>query len=197
MTIAVVIEVCKIGPYGSVMPPREKKAGPSTLTVAKNLNHYRERAGLTMRELAAKMTERGFPLTHTVISQMENGARRIDVDDLSRLAYVLDVSISALLTPTPDNPGEQVGTTANPGDTAQVAIYRLYRLPLETPPWVLDAIDEATGAKWRQRIAGIQTVVAASETFNIEDDVEGAATFAWGSVRKEQKQSEGKLNGAG
>lgn len=57
----------------------------------------RKRRGLTLRDLAEKMQAAGRPMTHNTISEIERGARRVDVDDLVTLAKTLGVSTSHLL----------------------------------------------------------------------------------------------------
>ena len=135
---------------------RSGKRGATTRTVAQNIKYYRGKAGYTTRTLAEELTKLGFPVTHSVISQMENGRRRIDVDDLSWLAYALDTSLLALLLPMAEDEDEVVGTSVIEGDTAGQAVARICQLRERYPEWMGDAIDKATGAYWRRQIQGIR-----------------------------------------
>lgn len=177
---------------GEAEPKKRPKVqvGRTTETVAANITRYRKRAGLTMRGLAEKMSEHGFPMSHTTVSQLENGQRRIDVDDLSRLAYVLDCSESTLLTPHTEDPDEKVGTSANIRDTARMAVYRIYRYSPAEPEWIQVERDKATGAYWNQRLAGIQTAGTLSQVLGFFDEkVDATLSAAYGHVAK--KQAEG------
>ena len=156
------------------------------MTVADNITRYRKGAGYTMRGLAEEMESRGFPMSHSVISQMENGARRIDVDDLSRLAYVLGCSVVSLLTPHNDDPEAKIGTSASEDDTALDAVARLYSPPsLRYPDWVEDSIHTATGAKWKYLQEGIDLVRKIPP--GLADTVEMATTIASGVALSEQR----------
>lgn len=54
--------------------------------------------------LAARMGEVGYPVSRTAISEIENGARRVSVDDLTALAIGLGVNPNALLLPPIESP---------------------------------------------------------------------------------------------
>jgi len=53
---------------------------------------------MTLRDLAARLTEAGHPMAHGTVSEVERGARRIDVDDLAAFATALGVSANDLLS---------------------------------------------------------------------------------------------------
>ena len=63
-------------------------------TVSTNVRQLRETAGLTQKELAARAG-----LGEMAICTIENGKRRINVDDLYILARALDATTRQLLTP--------------------------------------------------------------------------------------------------
>ena len=170
------------------MAPTKPELGPSTKTVAENITRYRKRAGLTLRGVAEELTAHGHPTSHSVISQMENMGRRIDVDDLSRLAYVLDCSVAALLTPHVDDPDEEVGTTAAPDDTARSAVARIYRESPAMPTWIVESVDRVTGAKRRITFAALELVERIATTTGAQD-VETAVTLAYGNVLRQQESS--------
>lgn len=75
----------------------------TSLTVGKNLKRLRAAAGMTTRVLAASLAENGMPMSPSGISEIENGRRGVNVDQLTALAAALDVSPLALLTPIPDD----------------------------------------------------------------------------------------------
>lgn len=72
-------------------------------TVGKNLKRLRTAGGMTTRVLAASLAENGAPMSASGISEIENGRRGVNVDQLTALAAALDVSPLALLTPIPDD----------------------------------------------------------------------------------------------
>ncbi len=59
----------------------------------------RERRGLTRPALSARLAEVGRPLLPTGIAKIEDGTRRVDVDDLVALAIALGVNPTRLLLP--------------------------------------------------------------------------------------------------
>lgn len=65
--------------------------------VAENIK--RLRAGMTYRELSAKMGDAGRPLTVLALRRIEAGERKVDVDDLMAFAVVFGVSPLTLLLP--------------------------------------------------------------------------------------------------
>lgn len=99
--------VSSIALYGSYMEQRQRGNPPGNTNahVAANLKHARQSIGLDLRELAARVRRAGRVISHSAISKIENGERRVDVDDLTVLAYVLETTPAALLTPPEDAPG--------------------------------------------------------------------------------------------
>lgn len=92
--------------YGSYMEQRQRGNPPGNTNahVATNLRRARQSAGLDLRELASRIQRAGRAISHSAISKIENGERRVDVDDLVVFAYVLDTTPAALLTPPDDAP---------------------------------------------------------------------------------------------
>ncbi len=62
---------------------------------------------MTLRDLSARLEELGRPLSHATISEIERGARRVDVDDLTTLAAALGVSPASLLMPPSTMPFDE------------------------------------------------------------------------------------------
>lgn len=74
-------------------------AGPTAQRVAKNIERVRRARGLNQRELSGLLAEYGRPMLTTVVSKIERGDRRVDVDDLIAFALALNVSPLTLLMP--------------------------------------------------------------------------------------------------
>lgn len=84
------------------MATRRVELGTIGETVRANISRLRRDRGLTLRDLADRMAETDRPLAHNSISEIERGARRVDVDDLVALALALEVSPLAILFPVED-----------------------------------------------------------------------------------------------
>ena len=54
-----------------------------------------------LRDVSGRLAAAGRPMAHNTVSEIERGARRVDVDDLMALAAALDVSPIALLSDSP------------------------------------------------------------------------------------------------
>ena len=67
--------------------------------VAENVASWRKARQLQQKDLSARLREIGRPMLPTVISKIERGERRIDIDDLMALSVALDVSPLVLLLP--------------------------------------------------------------------------------------------------
>lgn len=71
--------------------------------VAQNVRRLRARRGMTVRDLSARLGEIGRPVLPSGITKIEQGQRRVDVDDLVALALALGVNPNALLLPNGDH----------------------------------------------------------------------------------------------
>jgi transcriptional regulator with XRE-family HTH domain len=67
--------------------------------VAANIRTLRTRLGISQAELSKRVTESGSRLGEMPIWGIENGKRRINVDDLYVLADALGVTVQHLLAP--------------------------------------------------------------------------------------------------
>lgn len=92
------------------MAKRRVEIGPTGETVRFNVARIRKRQGLTLQEVSDRLRMTDHPLAHNAISEIERGARRVDVDDLVALAVALNCSPLALLLP-PSSPEHVVSIT--------------------------------------------------------------------------------------
>ena len=94
------------------MATRKVELGPTGETVRHNIRRIRDAHGMTLKGLSVELARRQRPLSHTVLSQMETGGRRVDVDDLVAIAAALDTNPNALLFPATRDPGAELLTAA-------------------------------------------------------------------------------------
>lgn len=102
------------------MATRRIELGWAGQVVRHNLPRYRKLRRMTLAELSARLDALARPMSVPTLSAVENGKRRIDVDDLVALALALDVIPTALLMPPADHPDARVEPFpgAPPGATA-------------------------------------------------------------------------------
>lgn len=90
----------------------EKEAGRpvgATGTAArKNIRRIRDARGISAAWLSEQLNDLGRPIPPLGISRIENGQRRIDVDDLMAIAVALGVSPATLLMPLRNDDGSEV-----------------------------------------------------------------------------------------
>lgn len=65
--------------------------------VAENIRHERLSRGMTLKDVETATRAAGRPISVSMVSKIETHARRVDVDDLVVLAWVLGVEPHALL----------------------------------------------------------------------------------------------------
>lgn len=89
-------------------------------TASANVRRLRKSLGLSQTALAERVTEAGAPLGDMAIWGIENGKRRINVDDLYALAEALQATPRELLSPQPESfSGSQVYEVRFDGGTAE------------------------------------------------------------------------------
>lgn len=102
--------------------------------VARNLRDLREQRRYTVRTLSARLGELGHPIAPSGITKIEQGHRRVDVDDLVALALALGVSPNRLLLVPDVSSAEGVqlapGVAASPAEAWRWATGER---PLPTP----------------------------------------------------------------
>lgn len=79
---------------GAIIAPMN--AGLSWPLIGERVKRGRESAGLTQKELAARVG-----LERSMVTKLESGERHIDAVELSRIAEVLDFPVTHFLTPPP------------------------------------------------------------------------------------------------
>ncbi|MFD3946807.1 helix-turn-helix domain-containing protein [Streptomyces sp. NPDC058579] len=80
------------------MPPRPLEIGPAGHAAAQAIERTRTARGYSQRQLAARVTALGRPMTFTVLSRIERTVRRCDIDDLVAIAAALGTVPQAFLT---------------------------------------------------------------------------------------------------
>ncbi|MGX1560916.1 helix-turn-helix domain-containing protein [Streptomyces sp. NPDC055506] len=83
------------------MAARSLEMGPAGMRTARTIEYLRTERGLAQRELAARVTTLGRPMSNTMLSRIERAQRRCDIDDLTAIARALCVSLLALLEASP------------------------------------------------------------------------------------------------
>lgn len=95
-------------------PKRQVSLGPTGEHVRRNVQRARKGRGLTHAQVVERMAENGVSMPRTALSEIENGGRRVDVDDLTALSAALDVPVLALLFDVEDlNALSSLGTQAD------------------------------------------------------------------------------------
>lgn len=107
--------------------------------VAKNIAERRNALGLSIAELSRRTQEAGHPLAALALRRIEAGERRIDVDDLTALAAILETTPVALLSPPEPNElsvhylEEKTSLSGTPALT-----------PFEALTWINGALEATT-----------------------------------------------------
>lgn len=101
------------------MAGKKNELGPTGRTVASNVKRLRLAQNLTYAELARRLEAAGRPIPVLALSRIEDGARRVDPDDLTALAAVLGVWPGALLMPRAKTPDEYVQLPGIQGTAAE------------------------------------------------------------------------------
>jgi len=85
--------------------------GETAKRVAANVRALRKQRGLDLADLSVRLFEVGQPISLKSLSKLENGQRRVDVDDLVGLALALDVTPNRLLLTETASNVEEVSLT--------------------------------------------------------------------------------------
>lgn len=133
------------------MTENEEVNTPIAEVVGENVRILRGKR--TYRSIAFDLKVLGHPLHEIVLKRIENGGRRIDVDDLVALAIVFNVNPNYLLTPHTDDGGDEFvlvpGEMDVKGTAAQIHDWLYGFLPIRGA--IGDHPDEAD-ERFRARI---------------------------------------------
>ena len=102
----------------------KRPLGPTGETVRANITRLRAYRRLGYTELSERLKDLRKRISPLGLRRIENGARRVDADDLFALAVALGVSPTTLLIPNADDGGEQVVAT---GVTEKLDAERLWK----------------------------------------------------------------------
>lgn len=95
--------------------------GDTAHRVAANVRALRKKRGLDLAQLSVRLFEVGQPISLKSLSKLENGQRRVDVDDLVGLALALDVTPNRLLLTETASNVEEVSLTDGVRASSRVA----------------------------------------------------------------------------
>lgn len=82
------------------MAKNEVPRGPISDYLVANVKRLRADRRWSLAELSERMTDVGWPMLVSVLSRLERGERRVDVDDLFGLSLAFEVTPITLLLPT-------------------------------------------------------------------------------------------------
>lgn len=94
--------------------------GATGETVRQNIRRIRDEHGISGSELSARLKGLDRPIPPLGIHRIENGTRRVNVDDLTALAVALDVSPVTLLMP--DTPDADTRISVGPWDELPASV---------------------------------------------------------------------------
>lgn len=92
------------------MASKDLSGGPTSDAVRANVRRLRDQMELSYAELSRRLEARGHPLAVLALRRIEDGERRVTVDDLSALAVVFGVTPNALLRPPDSRAGDGIAT---------------------------------------------------------------------------------------
>ncbi len=135
--------------YVSYMDGRKRgnPAGHTNELVAANLRKVRQSTGVDLRELSARIKATGRVISASALSKIENGERRVDVDDLTVFAYALETTPAALLTPASEEARAPAGVPESQYTPEEIQAWIQGRVKLTTEDllryWKEQAYDSA------------------------------------------------------
>lgn len=127
---------------------RGNPAGHTNELVAANLRKVRQSTGVDLRELSARIKATGRVISPSALSKIENGDRRVDVDDLTVFAYALETTPAALLTPPSEETQAPAGVPEDRFTPEEIQVWIQGRVKLTTEDllqyWKEQAFDSAS-----------------------------------------------------
>ncbi|MBR7832495.1 helix-turn-helix transcriptional regulator [Actinospica durhamensis] len=119
--------------------------GPMNEAVRVNLRRIREEQGVSLRDLSKRLEELGHSLLSSGIGRIEQGLRRVDVDDLIAISLALSISPLQLLLPPESRPDSRMALTTRTETTTQGAwgwvLGRPVPLISGLGPWAFEHIE--------------------------------------------------------
>lgn len=122
---------------------RGQDKGRTGNAVGTHVRRARERLGIDLAGLAQRLADVNWPIAKSALSRLENGQRRVDVDDLVALSVVLHVSPLELLLGSGD---QLVTPTAVPDGMLRDELWAWAAGEVELDPGSL-------AEWWREQIA--------------------------------------------
>lgn len=126
-----------------IMGTRAVASGPIGERIRHRVAALREDRRLTLAQLSERLGELGRPILPSGLSKIENGERRVDVDDLVALALALDTTPNALLLPAEADAGTPAPLT--PAFTRDAD--KAWRWACGDLVWIREGMDEAADRK--------------------------------------------------
>jgi len=117
------------------MGTRKVEIGLTGQAVARNLRRLRTQQELSLQDLSDRLAQVGRPILATGLSKIEQGTRRVDVDDLVALAASLVTDPNNLLG-GPEVRGGPLGLTQWQQEAAVWAASQVLRQTLGSEPFV-------------------------------------------------------------
>jgi transcriptional regulator with XRE-family HTH domain len=126
-------------------PATSVTLGPSGPTFRETVRRVRQQRGWTLKELSAALAPNAHPISQSALSKIENGTRRVDVDDAIALSAALGVPPNALLMPSTSDPRATVQLTGWGEERA----FEVWRWAIEAVPLAGDGKEaESPGLPW-------------------------------------------------
>lgn len=107
------------------------------------LRACRERKGWKQRHLAERLTELGDKVHQTAVAKIENGEKKVTLDQAIEIAAALDVSPLALFLPRDDDAGVCLAPSAAPQSSATVRAWITGEMPELTSELRVPPVDVA------------------------------------------------------
>lgn len=116
----------------------DSRDGAMSALVGRNVSLRRRAMGFSASYVASGVTRVGVPLSRSALSQVENGKRRVTVDELDALGAVLLCAPALLMSADPPYPGTRLpGDDVRPqsGSTGVVAVGTARTGSVSSPPF--------------------------------------------------------------
>jgi hypothetical protein len=97
--------------------------GSTGEAVRKNISRIREEKGIAVTELSARLADLDRPIPPLGIHRIEDGTRRVDVDDLVTIALALGVSPITLLITNTEQADAPVAITGESRELSAVRVW--------------------------------------------------------------------------